>query len=92
MKRGVGQSLYHRATAICHEPQDCSDKIGILRHTLQLSAYPTGSIDSVINRSKRSVCLKKDVQPLAFISINYIRGVSERLKSITSRYNIRTVF
>jgi len=72
VKREVVQSLYHRATAISQEPQDHSDKIDILRRTLHLSAYPTWFIDSVINRSKRSDCLKKEVQPLGFITINYI--------------------
>jgi hypothetical protein len=92
MKRGVVHSLYHRATAISQEPRDHSDKIDILRHTLHLSAYPTSFIDSVMSRSKRSDCLKKEVQPLGFITMNCISGVSKELKSIASRYNIRTVF
>jgi len=74
------------------EPQDHTNEIEILRHDLQLGAYPIGFIDSVINRYKRSDCLKKEVQPFGFISINYTRGVSEKFKNIVNRYNIRTVF
>jgi hypothetical protein len=74
------------------EPQDCSNETDVLRHDLQLGAYLTGFIDSVINRHKRSDCLKKEVQPLSFISINYTSGVSVKFKSIVNRYNIRTVF
>jgi hypothetical protein len=92
MKRGVVLSLYHRATAVSQEPRNHADKIDILRHTIHLSAYPTWFIDSVINRSKRSVCLKKEVQPLGFVTINYMSGVSEKLKSVASWYNLRTVF
>jgi len=73
------------------EPQDHTNEIEILRHDLQLGAYPIGFIDSVMNSYERGDCLKK-VQTLGFISINYTRGVSEKFKSIVNRYNIRTVF
>jgi predicted GIY-YIG superfamily endonuclease len=63
-----------------------------MRHDLQLGAYPIGFIYSVINRYKKSDCLKKEVQPLSFIPINYTRGVSEKFKSIVNRHNKRTVF
>lgn len=77
------QSLYHRAATVCQEQTDCCDKIDILSHNLQLSAYPIGFIDSVINISKRNVRLK-EVQLLGF--------VSERLKCLVNRYSIRTDF
>jgi len=83
----IPQIYYHMQA-----PQDHTNEIEILRHNLQLGAYPIGFIYSVINRYKRSDCLKKEVQPLGFISINYTRGVSENFKSIVNRYNIRTVF
>jgi len=60
---------YTRATTICQKPQDCLDEIDILRHDLQLSAYPTGLIQSVINTSKTNVRLEREVQPVSFISI-----------------------
>jgi len=69
------------------ESQDHSNKIDILRHDLHLGAYPIGFIYSVINRYKRSDCLKKEVEPLRFIPINYTRGVSEKFKGIVNRYN-----
>jgi len=73
----------HRAATICHKQPDCSDKIDILSHDLQLSAYLIGFIESFISGSKRNICLKK-VQPLGCLS--------ERLKCITNRYSIRTDF
>lgn len=83
VKRGFVQNLYNRAAMVCQEQTDCCDKIDILNHNLQLSAYPIGFIDSVINRSKRNFCLK-EVQPFGL--------VSERLKCIANRYSIRTDF
>jgi hypothetical protein len=44
VKRGVVQSPYHRAATVCQEQPDCCDKSDILRHDLQLSAYPIGFI------------------------------------------------
>jgi hypothetical protein len=83
VKRGVVQSLYHRAATICQEQTDCCDDIDILSHDLQLSAYLIGFIDLVINRSKRNIRLK-EVWPLGF--------ASERHKCIANRYSIRTDF
>jgi hypothetical protein len=69
MRKDELYRAYTRATTICQKPQDCSDEIDILRHDLQLSAYPTELIESVINRSKTNVRLKREVQPVGFISI-----------------------
>jgi hypothetical protein len=54
------------------------EKIDIMRQDMRLSAYFIGFIYSVINGSKRSVRLKKEFQPLGFLSIPYIRSVSEK--------------
>jgi hypothetical protein len=76
-------NAYTTAATVCQEQTDCCDKIDILSYNLQLSVYPIGFIDSVINRSKRNVRLK-EVQLLGF--------VSERLKCLANRYSIRTDF
>jgi len=75
------QSLYHRAATISHKQPGCSDKIDILSHNLQLSAYLIGFTESFISGPKRNVCLKK-VQPLGCLS--------EGLKCIANRFGIRT--
>jgi hypothetical protein len=59
VKRGVLQSLYHRATVICQGHNVRSDEIVTAKRDLQLKAYPTGFINSVINKPKRYVLLKK---------------------------------
>jgi hypothetical protein len=72
----------------CEEQQVRSDEDDILRHVLQLTACPCGFIDSVINVSKRSVHMKKEVQPLRLRSVPYIKGVCEKLKRTANRYNM----
>jgi len=57
-----------------------------------LSAYPIRFLDSVINRYKRNIRLKKEVLPLGFISIRYTTGDSEPFKRIAKKCNIRNIF
>jgi hypothetical protein len=75
VKRGVLQSLYYRITVTCQEQKVGADEIVALKHDLQLNGCPIGSINFVINKPKRNVLLKKEVQPLGFISISYTGGV-----------------
>lgn len=78
-KRGVTQSVHHRATTICQGQQDSSDKTDIRGDNLQLGAYSTGFIDSVTNRLKGGIHLKNEVKPLGFTFRLCVRGVSEKL-------------
>lgn len=82
VKRGVLEGLYHRATVICQGQQFGSDEIFNGKNYLHLKAYPTGFINSVINKPKRYVLLKKEVQLLGFISIPYIGGRAGRAQSV----------
>jgi len=63
-----------------------------LKHDIQLNAYHIMFINSVINKPKKNVVLKKEVQQLRFISIPYPRGVSEKFKRVVNRYNSKIVF
>jgi tryptophanase len=85
-------SLYHTATTTHQEPQDHSDETDILRQSLQLSAYSSGFIDSVINNSKKRVGLKNEVQPLGFISVPHVQSISEKFDCKANRYNKRCSF
>jgi 2C-methyl-D-erythritol 2,4-cyclodiphosphate synthase len=81
------QSLCCIATTIRQELQDHSDETDILRHSLQLSAYSIGFIDLVINKSKRSVGLMNEVQPLGFIPISHVQSVSEKFDCKANKYS-----
>jgi len=73
VKRGIVQSLYHRPNVIYQEQQVRFDEIVTLtRPTAQCLSHWVFAI----NKPKRNVLRKKGVQPLGFISVPYIRGVS----------------
>jgi hypothetical protein len=61
-----------------------------LRHDLQLNGCLQGFIDSVANSKGGSP--NKEEKPLGSVYIPYVKGVSEKLKRIGNRYNIRTIF
>jgi hypothetical protein len=62
-----------------------------MKRDLQLNGYPRGFIDSVIN-SKGSSRLNKEQNPLGSVYVSYVKGLSEKFKSIGNRYNYRTIF
>jgi hypothetical protein len=90
-KRGLIQSLRSRASTICQVRQDLFNEISSLRRFLQFNGYPQGFIDSVIN-SKGSSGPNKEVKPLGYVCIPYVKGVSEKFSCIGNRYNIRMIF
>jgi hypothetical protein len=67
------------------------NEIRRLKHDLQLSGYPQGFIDSVIN-SEGSSLSNKDKKPLGSVHIPYVKGFSEKFRRIANKYNIRTIF
>jgi hypothetical protein len=93
MKRGLIPSLHNRASTVSQERQNRFNVIASLSHGLQLSGYPQGSIDSVIN-SKGTSRPNKEEKPLGSVYeyIPYMKDISENFKRIGNRYNIRTIF
>jgi hypothetical protein len=89
--RSLIQSLHNRAPTICQEGLVWFKEINSLRSYLQLSGYPQGFLDSVIN-SKGSSRLNKEQKPLGSVYIPYVKGVSETFKRTGNRCNIRTIF
>jgi hypothetical protein len=75
---------------MCQEQQELFNEISSLRRDLQLSSYPEGFFDSIIN-SKGSSRLNKEQKPRGSVYISYVKGVSEKFKRIANRYNIRAI-
>jgi hypothetical protein len=63
------------------------NEISNLRHDHQLSGYPQGFTDSVIN-SKGSSPNREESSAY----IPYVKGISEKLKCKGNHYNIRMIF
>jgi hypothetical protein len=91
VKTGLIQSLHNRASNTYQEGQDLFNEIRNMRRDLQLSGYPKGFIDSVIS-SKGSRLLNEEEKSLAFVYVPHVKGVSQKLKRIGNRYNIRKIF
>jgi hypothetical protein len=85
VKRGLIQSLHNRASTIWQDRQDLAKEINNLKHDLQLNSYPQGFIDSIINPKGSSSLWA------LYMYIPYVKGVSEKFKSIGNRY-IKTIF
>ena len=94
VKRGVIQSLVHRANILCHNEQDNRTELELVTDELATNAYPGKLVDSVINRKPRNRKKKGDNEnkSVCVISIPYIRGVSEKFKRTGERFNIKTIF
>jgi hypothetical protein len=88
---GLIQSLHSRASTICQERQDLVKEISSQRSDLQLSGYPQGFIELVIN-SQGIIRSNEEQKPLGSVYIPYVKGVSEKFKRIGNRYSIRTIF
>jgi hypothetical protein len=67
------------------------NEITNLRCDLQLSGYPQGFIDSVIN-CKGSSRPNKEEKPLGSVYIPYVMGSSQMFKHMGNRYNNRIIF
>jgi hypothetical protein len=81
VERGLILGLHNRASTICHKQQALFTEISSLSLDHQLSGYPQGFIDSVIN-SKGSSHLNKEEEPLGSMYIPCVKGISEKFKRI----------
>jgi hypothetical protein len=75
LKRGLIYSLHNSDYKICQECQELFNEIGRLRLDFQLTSYPQGFIDLVIN-SKGSSHPNQEEEPLGSVYIPYVKGVS----------------
>jgi hypothetical protein len=91
VKRSLIPSLHNRVSTTYQERQDLFNEIGILRHYLQIKGYSQGFIDSVIN-SKNIRRPNKEEKLLGSVCVPYMKNISEKLKLIGNRYNIRMIF
>jgi len=64
----------------------------IVKKDLLCSAYPGHIVLSVINKRPKNRVMQKysDKKPVCMVSIPCVRGISEKFKRTSERYNIRT--
>ena len=90
-KRSVVRSLFLRARKLC-SPQFLDDEISYIKTVLRQNYYPIKFIENVLhsisNRNNQSE-IQAPAEPPKYVSAPYIKGTSERLGALFSKYNIR---
>jgi predicted GIY-YIG superfamily endonuclease len=101
--RSVIYSLINRAYTHCSDDNIRKTELGVIRDTLIRNNYPLNEINKICkkvrgkhknkNKNSESKNNKKDPEkPITTCTIPYIRGTSDKIRRINSKYNIRTVF
>ena len=103
-KFSVIQTLSHRASTMCSNPELLQKEKDYLRKALTKCKYPKWALDKVekrLNRSSRQVndggtnsaqSANREVQNKGHIVIPYTQGLCESIKKICGRYGIQTHF
>ena len=103
-KFSVIQTLSHRASTVCSNPELLQKEKQHLRKALTKCNYPKWALDKVENRLNRSTRQVNDggnnsaqpanhgVQSKGHIVIPYTQGLCESIKRICGRYGIQTHF
>ena len=101
-KFSVIQTLSHRASSVCSNPELLQKEKDHLRKALTKCKYPKWALDKVekrLNRSSRQVNDGGTAQPAnqgvrnkGHIVIPYTRGLCESIKKMCGRYDIQTHF
>ena len=103
-KFSVTQTLSHRASTVCSNPELLQKEKDHLRKALTKCNYPIWAFDKVekrLNRSSRQVndggnntalSANHGVQSKGHIVIPYTQGLCESIKKICGRYGIQTHF
>ena len=91
-KRAVVKTLMDRGKCI---PSTAAQRQNEKRHVvndLKANGYPESFIKSAGESNKTNTQPRTQESPKAYTSIPYIKGVSERVRRILSRKNIKTAF
>ena len=103
-KFSVIQTLSHRASTVCSNPELLQKEKDHLRKALTKCKYPKWALDKVegrLNRSSRQVAdggtnnaqaANHEVKNKGHIVIPYTQGLCESIKKICDRYGIQTHF
>ena len=103
-KFSVIQTLSHRASTVCSNPELLQKEKDHLRKALTKCKYPKWALEKVekqLNRSSRQVndggtnnaqSANHEVQNKVHIVIPYTQGLCESIKKICGRYGIQTHF
>ena len=93
VKRGLIKCLSNRASSIVKDSTQLTKEHTHLSKVLRLNGYPKAFIDSTISTHTHTRDRQTDDrQPVGTVSIPYISGISEDIRRICRRFNIRVAF
>jgi len=98
IKRSIIQTLYNRAKTICSSQDTFTEEVKNIKTALESNSYPPQFIENTINKIEHNNghTTQQDAtqqeQPHSTMTIPYYPGLSETIRRLGNRYNIRTVF
>ncbi|KAJ8911005.1 hypothetical protein NQ315_011270 [Exocentrus adspersus] len=94
IKKGVIKSLYDRAKLVSSNVNFFNQEKDHIKNILKENAYPINLVDKAFlqieNPSHNNNQQRQN--PVANMTIQYIPGISEKLKKLGNNFNIRTAF
>ncbi|KAL9959675.1 hypothetical protein ACROYT_G033018 [Oculina patagonica] len=91
-KRAVVKTLMNRAKCIPSTTAQRQNEKQRVINDLKANGYPESFIKSAGESNKTNTQPRTQENPKAYTSIPYVKGVSERVRRILSRENIKTAF
>ena len=94
VRKGLVQCLYNRARKVTTTPADLRKEEEHLENVLKLNGYPTQFICAFGTPPPRSPLESRGQQDEVphLVMLPYISGVSEDIRQVCSRHNLRVVF
>jgi predicted GIY-YIG superfamily endonuclease/uncharacterized protein (UPF0335 family) len=93
VKEGVAYSLFDRAKSLCSNNDDLKVEIQKIEQDLVQNGYPQNIIKKCKKaRERKSKESNQEDRAKAFMSIPYVPGLSEKIRRVGRKFNIRTAF
>lgn len=91
IKKGVVKSLYDRAKTICSN-QHLNQEKQFIKTALKQNDYPETFLDKCFTDFEQPTTTRNQEQPSTNLFLPYIPGISDQLKRLSKKFNIRTIF
>ena len=93
IKKGIIKSLHDRAKSISSDQQIFNNEVHHIKNVLQLNSYPKNFVDRTIHRIENKQGQPQQNQPSITTNIiPYIPGISEKIKRVGDKFQVKTVF
>lgn len=91
-KSGIIQTLVNRAEKICSEQDNKCAELNHIKEDLLANGYPNTFINKhMVRKSTISAPVDRET-PVATMVLPYVKGLSEKIRRLASKHNIRTAF